>query len=86
MDKHEIKDHKVEKFKQSQDIKTLLEDDRFKFLMDKIEARIKTHEIEIKHATSWDDFLTKRAYYGGLKALRLEIDTIISKGKSHLKK
>jgi hypothetical protein len=78
----EIREKKLEKIKQSQDIKTLTQDARFQFLMNKIADRIKSSEEEIKTSKSWEDFLTKKAYYEGLKALRIEIDTIISKGET----
>lgn len=78
----EVREKQVEKIKQSQDIKTLTQDDRFLFLMDKLKDKLETCESDIKNATSWENFLQKKAYYEGLKALATEIDTIISKGET----
>lgn len=67
---------------QGHDMQTLKEDERFQFLMKQLATITSQAEADIKSATSWDDFLTKKGMYQGLIALSREIDTIIARGKT----
>lgn len=62
-------------------IERLTADEAFIYLLERIDEKILTSKQDLESSKDWSDFVEKRGYNRGLQALKVEIDTIISKGK-----
>lgn len=78
----EVREAKSSLITQKKMIESLMQDEGFKLLMERLTRLADSSKESIHSATDWNDFVAKKAYHDGLMALSREVDAFISRGKS----
>lgn len=78
----EARERKGELIKLGKDVLTMTEGPGWKYLAGKLDELESSAKTDILSATSWDDFLSKKAYLDGLGALNREVAKTISRGRN----
>lgn len=79
--KQEALEAKMRLLNASKMIERLTTDEAFVYLLERLDERIQASKQDLESSKDWNDFVEKRGYNRGLKALVSEIDLIISRGK-----
>lgn len=79
--KQEAIEAKMRLLNASKMIERLTTDEGFVYLLKRLDEKIQTSKQDLESSKDWNDFVEKRGYNRGLKALVSEIDLIISRGK-----
>jgi len=78
----EARERKGELIKLGKDVATMTESPGWKYLAGKLDELESSARNEILSATSWDDFLSKKARLDGLGTLNREVAKTISRGRN----